>query len=55
MLRPGRFTTVKEPVPTVQEAGRAPGPHWTGTENSSSRYTDWANLAHLYINIQQLI
>ena len=27
------FTTGKEPVPIVQEAGWAPGPIWTGAEN----------------------
>ena len=31
--RPGRFTTGKDPVPIVQEAGWAPGPVWTGAEN----------------------
>ena len=31
--RPGRFTPGKDPVPIVQEAGWAPGPVWTGTEN----------------------
>ena len=31
--RPGRFTPGKDPVPTVQEAGWAPGPVWTGAEN----------------------
>ena len=25
------FTPGKDPVPVVQEAGRAPGPVWTGT------------------------
>ena len=32
-LRPNRFTPGKEPVPILQEAGWAPGPLWTGTEN----------------------
>jgi hypothetical protein len=27
-----RFTTGKDPVPIVQEAGWAPGPVWTGEE-----------------------
>jgi hypothetical protein len=27
------FTSGKDPVPIVQEAGLAPGPVWTGTEN----------------------
>jgi len=27
------FTSRKDPVPTVQEAGWAPGPVWTGAEN----------------------
>jgi len=27
------FTSVKDPVPTVQEAGWDPGPVWTGAEN----------------------
>ena len=31
--RTGRFTSGKDPVPIVQEAGWAPGPVWTGTEN----------------------
>jgi len=26
-------TPGKDPVPIVQEGGRAPGPVWTGTEN----------------------
>jgi hypothetical protein len=30
---PGRFNPGKDPVPIVQEAGWAPGPVWTGTEN----------------------
>ena len=34
--RPGRFTPGKDPVPIVQEAGWAPGPVWTGTENLAS-------------------
>jgi hypothetical protein len=32
-LRPGRFTPGKDPVPTVQEAGWAPGPVWTCAKN----------------------
>jgi len=49
------FTSGKDPVPIVQEAGWAPGPVWTGAENLAppgfdprtvqpvaSRYTDWA-------------
>ena len=28
--RPDRFTTGKDPVPIVQEAGWAPGPVWMG-------------------------
>ena len=31
--RPGRFTTGKDLVPIVQEAGWAPGTVWTGAEN----------------------
>ena len=31
--RPGRFTPGNAPVPTVQQAGWAPGPVWTGEEN----------------------
>ena len=31
--RPDRFTPGKDPVHIVQEAGWAPGPVWTGTEN----------------------
>jgi len=34
--RPGRFTSGKDPVPTVKEAGWAPGPVWTGAENLAS-------------------
>jgi hypothetical protein len=30
---PVRFSPGKEPVPTVQEAGWAPEPVWTGAEN----------------------
>jgi hypothetical protein len=30
------FTPRKDPVPTVQEAGWAPGPVWTGAENLAS-------------------
>ena len=33
MPSPGRFAPGKDPVPTVQEAGWAPGPVWTGAEN----------------------
>ena len=49
------FTSRKDPVPIVQEAGWAPGPVWTGAKNLAhtgirsrtvqpvaSRYTDWA-------------
>jgi len=31
--RPGRCTSVKNPVPIVYEAGLSPGPVWTGAEN----------------------
>ena len=31
--RPGLFTSGKDPVPIVLEAGWAPGPVWTGVEN----------------------
>ena len=31
--RPDRFTPGNDPVPTVQKAGRALGPVWTGTEH----------------------
>jgi hypothetical protein len=31
--RPGRFTLVKDPVPSAQKVGWAPGPVWTGAEN----------------------
>jgi len=31
--RPGRFTSRKDPVPIVQEAGLAPGTFWTGAKN----------------------
>ena len=33
MRRPGRFTSGKDPVHVVQEAGWATGPVWTGAEN----------------------
>ena len=43
------FTSGKDPVTILQEAGWAAGPVWTGAENRSrtvqpvvSRYTDWA-------------
>jgi len=52
---PAAFTPGKDPVSVVQEAGRAPGPIWTGAENPAptglypwtvqsvgSRYTDYA-------------
>ena len=56
--RLGRFTSGKDSVPTVQEAGWAPGPVRTGAENLAltpgfdprtvqpvaSRYTDWAKV-----------
>jgi hypothetical protein len=31
--RPGHFTAEKDPVPSVQEAGWAPGPVWTWAKN----------------------
>ena len=50
------FTPGKDPVPTVQVAGRSPGPVWTGGKSRPtgirssgpsspqlSRYTDWAS------------
>ena len=37
--RPGRFTLGTDPVPTVWEAGYAPGPVWTGAENLASTAT----------------
>jgi len=30
------FTSGRDPVPIVQEAGWAPGPEWTGAENLAS-------------------
>jgi len=30
---PASFTPGKDPLPIVQEAGRAPGPVWIGAEN----------------------
>ena len=33
MLRPGRYTRGKDPVPIVYGAGWAPGPVWAGAEN----------------------
>jgi len=57
---PAASTPGKESVPIVQEAGWAPGPVWTGSENfvptgirsrtvqpMASRCTDWAIPAHL--------
>jgi hypothetical protein len=32
---PAALTPGKDPVPTVQEAGWAPGPDWTGAEDLS--------------------
>ena len=56
---PAALPPGNDPVPTVQEAGWAPGPVWTGAENLAStgirsrtvqlvasRYTDWAIAAH---------
>jgi hypothetical protein len=53
--RPGRLTPVKDPVPTVQEAGWAAKPVWIDAENLAppgfdprtfqpvaNRYTDYA-------------
>jgi hypothetical protein len=34
---PAAFTSGKDPLPIVQEAGWAPGPVWTGAENSPNR------------------
>ena len=31
--RPGRFTSSKDPVPIVYDAGWTPGPVWMGAEN----------------------
>jgi hypothetical protein len=38
----------EDPVPIVQEAGRVPGPVWTGAgiHPVASRYTDWAMVTH---------
>ena len=36
MPRLGRFTSGKDPVPTVQRAGWAPGQVWTDAENLAS-------------------
>ena len=33
MLRPGRFTPGKDPVPIVYEDAWIPGSFWTGAEN----------------------
>jgi hypothetical protein len=49
--RLGRFTAGKDPVPTVQEAGWAPGPVWTGADPRTAQpvaslYTDWAIPTH---------
>jgi hypothetical protein len=34
---PAAFTPGKDPVPIVQETGRAPEPVWIGAENSHHR------------------
>ena len=54
-MPPQHLTPWKDPLPTVQEAGWASGPVWTGAENLAprgfdpqtvqavgSRYTDYA-------------
>jgi hypothetical protein len=33
---PAALPPERDPVPVVQEAGRAPGPIWTGVENLAS-------------------
>ena len=56
---PAAFSSGKDPVPIVQEAGWAPGPVWTGAANLApsefdprtvqtvaSRYTDYAIQTH---------
>jgi len=64
---PRRFTPRKDTVPTIQEAGWAPGPVWTVAKNlvptgldprtvqpGASRYTDWAIQAlwnYIYIYV----
>jgi hypothetical protein len=40
MPRPDRLTPKKDPVPTVQEAGWALGPVWTGVENLAPQGLD---------------
>jgi hypothetical protein len=62
---PAAFTSGKDPVPIVQEAGWAPGPVWISAENLAppgfdprtfqpvaSRYTDYAIPAR--VNTQKL-
>ena len=59
----------KDPVPIVQEAGCAPGPVWTGSENFAppppgfdprtvkpvaSRYTNWAIPAYAEVLIRSM-
>jgi hypothetical protein len=64
--RPGRFTPGKDPVPTVQEDGWAPGPVWTYAKNFvpigiflisnsipvASRYTDWATWSEIIVSMK---
>ena len=66
MPHPGRFTPGNALVPTVWEAGWAPGLVWTGVEISpppgfdpwtvqsvASHYTDYAIPAHMsYIKLE---
>ena len=61
MPRPGCFTPGMDPVPTVQEAGWAPGPVWMGAENLAplgfdpwihpvaSHYTNSVSYIYIYI------
>jgi hypothetical protein len=57
------YTRERDPVPTVQEGGWAPGPVWTGAEKLTptgirsterpgvaSRYTDCAVAAHIVVS-----
>jgi len=41
----GRFTPGEDPVPTVQEAGWAAGPVWTGADNIAPTEIRFPDLA----------
>jgi hypothetical protein len=66
--RPGQFTSGKDPVLIVQEAGWAPGPVWTcakyltpaeirsrTVQPVAGRYTDWAIPAPIRVRILYMV